>query len=135
VACDLRKRLAMGRVLPAWLCGCARLWVAVCGWLRQMHGQVARGSRAGSTGSNKRWTYKSGNLVMAPVVNNGVVYVGGSSGRVYGVSARSGAQVWSAAAGPYIVPSVELVGPPIGMGGQQDRAAAIAAELAEIIGG
>ena len=41
VACDLRKRLVMGRVLPAWLCGCARLGVAVCGWLRQMRGQSA----------------------------------------------------------------------------------------------
>jgi hypothetical protein len=40
VACDLRKRLVMGRVLSAWLRGCARLGVAVCGWLRQMRGQV-----------------------------------------------------------------------------------------------
>jgi hypothetical protein len=36
----MRKRLVMGRVLSAWLCGCARLGVAICGWLRQMRGQV-----------------------------------------------------------------------------------------------
>jgi hypothetical protein len=41
----------MGRVLPAWLCGCARLGVAICGWLRQMRGQVGgMGDRHGTLG-------------------------------------------------------------------------------------
>jgi outer membrane protein assembly factor BamB len=41
-------------------------------------------------------------LVTAPVVNNGVVYVGSSTGTVYGVS-TTGKQVWSGTAGTQIV--------------------------------
>jgi outer membrane protein assembly factor BamB len=67
------------------------------------------------SGSPKRWTFSNGSLVSAPVVNNGVVYAGGSSGRVYGVSASSGAKLWSAAAGPYMATGTEAVGLPIGM--------------------
>jgi outer membrane protein assembly factor BamB len=71
---------------------------------------------ASASGGPKRWTFKNGSLVTAPLVNNGVVYVGSSGGRVYGVSARSGARIWSAAAGPYMSPvGAEAGGPPIGM--------------------
>jgi outer membrane protein assembly factor BamB len=68
------------------------------------------------SGSPNRWTFKDGSLVTAAVVNNGVVYVGGSGGRVYGVSATSGTELWSAAAGLYMAaPGTESVGVPIGM--------------------
>jgi outer membrane protein assembly factor BamB len=68
------------------------------------------------SGSSKRWTYKNGSLVSAPVVSNGVVYIGSSAGRVYGISATSGVKVWSAAAGPYMTPATtESVMVPVGM--------------------
>ena len=67
------------------------------------------------SGRPNRWTFKNGSLVTAPVVNNGVVYVGGSGGRVYGVSATSGAELWSAAAGPYMASGTESAGVPAGM--------------------
>jgi outer membrane protein assembly factor BamB len=54
------------------------------------------------SGSPNRWSFKNGSLVTAPVVSNGVVYIGSSSGKVYGVSARSGATVWSGTAGTFI---------------------------------
>ncbi len=55
------------------------------------------------SGSPNRWTFSNGSLVTAPVVNGGVVYVGSSDGRVYGVSASSGTQVWSGTAGTSIL--------------------------------
>jgi outer membrane protein assembly factor BamB len=68
------------------------------------------------SGGPSRWTFTNGSLVTAPVVSNGVVYAGSSKGRVYGVSASSGARLWSAAAGPYMAaPGTESVGLPIGM--------------------
>ena len=67
------------------------------------------------SGSPNRWTFKNGSLVGAPVVSNGVVYIGGSSGKVYGVSARSGAKVWSGTAGPFISGTGADVDAPIGM--------------------
>ena len=54
------------------------------------------------SGSTRRWVFGDGSLVTAPVVNNGVVYVGNSSGTVYGVSASSGTKLWSRTAGPSI---------------------------------
>jgi outer membrane protein assembly factor BamB len=54
------------------------------------------------SGSPNRWTFGNGNLVTAPVVNGGVVFVGSSAGRVYGVSASSGTKVWSGTAGSTI---------------------------------
>jgi outer membrane protein assembly factor BamB len=41
------------------------------------------------------WTFTGdGNLVTAPVVVNNTVFVGSSSGKVYGLDAQTGAQVW-----------------------------------------
>jgi hypothetical protein len=54
------------------------------------------------SGSPDRWAFGDGTLVTAPVVNNGVVYVGSSTGTVYGVS-TTGKQVWSGTAGTQIV--------------------------------
>src|SRR6185437_8205925 len=54
------------------------------------------------SGSPNRWTFRNGNLVTAPVVNAGTVYVGSSHGRVYALSARSGARLWTGTAGPLI---------------------------------
>jgi len=42
------------------------------------------------------WTFAGdGALVTAPVVANGVVYIGSSNGNLYGVDALAGAQIWS----------------------------------------
>jgi len=54
------------------------------------------------SGSPDRWTFSNGNLVTAPVVNGGVVFVGSSDGTVYGVSASSGTKVWAGTAGATI---------------------------------
>jgi outer membrane protein assembly factor BamB len=54
------------------------------------------------SGSPDRWTFSNGNLVTAPVVNAGVVYVGSSHGRVYGLSVRSGARLFTGTAGTLI---------------------------------
>ena len=59
------------------------------------------------SGSPNRWTFNNGSLDTAPVVNNGVVYIGSSTGRVYGVSASSGVKVWAGTAGPAIGGPVE----------------------------
>jgi hypothetical protein len=68
-----------------------------------------------------RWTFGDGTLVTAPVVSGGVVYVGSGSGTVYGVSASSGAKVWSGTAGSVIAGTEEshsgvLIGMSIGGG-------------------
>src|SRR5262249_7475911 len=55
------------------------------------------------SGGPSRWEFGDGTFVTAPVVNNGVVYVGSSTGTVYGVSAKSHTTIWSAAAGSAIV--------------------------------
>jgi outer membrane protein assembly factor BamB len=54
------------------------------------------------SGSPNRWTFGDGTLVTAPIVSGGTVFVGSSNGTVYGVSASSGAQVWSGVAGTTI---------------------------------
>ena len=59
-----------------------------------------------ASGSPDRWSF-GGNLVTPPMVDGGVVYEGSRSGRVYGVSATSGHQVWSAKAGSVIAASDE----------------------------
>lgn len=59
------------------------------------------------SGRPKRWTFGDGTLVTAPVVSGGVVYIGSSSGSVYGVSASSGAKVWSRSAGSVIAGTEE----------------------------
>ena len=73
------------------------------------------------SGSPNRWEFGNGTLVTAPVVNDGVVYVGSSDGTVYGVSARSGSKVWSGTAGSTILAPDEqnvdvLVGIAVGGG-------------------
>jgi outer membrane protein assembly factor BamB len=55
------------------------------------------------SGSPNLWQWGNGTLVTAPVVNGGVVYVGGSDGTVYGISASAGTQVWSGTAGSTIL--------------------------------
>jgi outer membrane protein assembly factor BamB len=47
------------------------------------------------SGRPNHWTFRNGSLGTAPVVNGGVVYVGSSTGQVYGVSASSGAKLWT----------------------------------------
>ena len=73
------------------------------------------------SGSPNRWTFGNGDLVTAPVVSGGVVFVGSSAGTVYGVSASSGTQVWAGAAGSTIAGPDEqnadvLVGMAVGGG-------------------
>ena len=68
------------------------------------------------------WTFTGdGQLVTAPVVANGVVYVGSSSGNLYGVDAAVGSQVWTASASaalssPDPVFAPELTGLAVGEG-------------------
>jgi outer membrane protein assembly factor BamB len=74
----------------------------------------------GVSGSPDRWTFGSG-LVTAPVVSGGTVFVGGSNGTVYGVSATTGKRIWSGSAGSQILGPDEqnadvLVGMAIGNG-------------------
>ena len=47
-----------------------------------------------STG-DKVWIYTTGGGVSAPVVVNGVVYVGSTDDRVYALNAATGAEIWS----------------------------------------
>jgi outer membrane protein assembly factor BamB len=54
------------------------------------------------SGSPDHWTFGNGNLVTAPVVNGGTVFVGSSTGTVYGLSAASGKRIWAGKAGPVI---------------------------------
>jgi outer membrane protein assembly factor BamB len=73
------------------------------------------------SGSPNRWVFGNGTLVTAPVVSGGVVFVGGSDGTVYGVSASSGTQVWTGTAGSTILGPDEqnadvLIGMTIGGG-------------------
>lgn len=58
---------------------------------------------ADPSGTTTRWTFGSGTLVTAPIVSGDTVFVGGSNGTVYGVSASTGAQVWSGTAGNTIL--------------------------------
>jgi outer membrane protein assembly factor BamB len=51
------------------------------------------------SGSPNRWTFSGRSLDTAPVVNNGVVYALSTTGKVYGVSAASGTQVWTGTVG------------------------------------
>ncbi|MGO8956405.1 MAG: PQQ-binding-like beta-propeller repeat protein [Streptosporangiaceae bacterium] len=74
-----------------------------------------------ASGSPNRWSFGNGNLVTAPVVSNGTVYVGASNGTVYGVSASKGKQVWTGMAGSVVLPPDEqnadvLIGMSIGGG-------------------
>jgi outer membrane protein assembly factor BamB len=60
------------------------------------HTLVAR--RLGS--GHARWRFAAdGYLDSAPLISDGTVYVGSGSGRVYGVSLRSGRRVWRGGAG------------------------------------
>jgi outer membrane protein assembly factor BamB len=73
------------------------------------------------SGSPNRWTFSNGNLVTAPVVNGGVVFVGSSNGTVYGVSTSSGHPMWTGTAGSTILGPDEqnadvLVGMAVGGG-------------------
>jgi len=68
------------------------------------------------------WTFAGdGSLVTAPVVANGVVYIGSSGGTLYGVDAATGGQVWTANVGaamssPDPVFAPELTGLAVGEG-------------------
>jgi outer membrane protein assembly factor BamB len=55
------------------------------------------------TGSPDRWTFANGKLVTAPVVIGNVVFVGDSTGRVYGIAAGTGHRIWSGVAGSTII--------------------------------
>jgi outer membrane protein assembly factor BamB len=73
------------------------------------------------TGSPDRWSFGTGTLVTAPVVSGGTVFAGSSTGRVYGVSATTGKQLWTGVAGSVIVGPDEqnadvLVGMAVGDG-------------------
>lgn len=73
------------------------------------------------SGSPDHWAFGNGTLVTAPVVGGSTVFVGASSGTVYGVTASTGQQVWSGTAGSTIVGPDEqnadvLVGMAIGGG-------------------
>jgi outer membrane protein assembly factor BamB len=81
-------------------------------------GRLVAGPRSGGP---RRWSFGRGTLVTAPVVSGSVVFEGSSNGTVYGVSARTGAQVWSGKAGSRIVGvdeqnPVVLVGMAVGDG-------------------
>lgn len=83
--------------------------------------QQGKAVAVAASGSPNRWTFGSGTLVTAPVVSNGVVFVGSSTGVVYGVSASTGRRVWSGAAGSAILGPDEqdadvLIGMAIGNG-------------------
>jgi outer membrane protein assembly factor BamB len=75
-----------------------------------------------STDLSLAWTFAGdGSLATAPVVANGVVYVGSTNGNLYGVDAAQGAQLWTAAAGSAIsapdgIFATELTGLAIGEG-------------------
>lgn len=68
------------------------------------------------SGSPNRWQFGNGNLVTAPVAIGGAVFVGSNTGTVYGVSARTGKQVWSGTAGTQIVGPNDEIGMAIGGG-------------------
>jgi FOG: WD40-like repeat len=58
------------------------------------------------------WTFAGdGNLVTSPVVVNDTVFVGSSSGKVYGLDATTGAQVWLGVSQVGISPDSENGGP------------------------
>ncbi|TMD18346.1 MAG: hypothetical protein E6I99_16105, partial [Chloroflexi bacterium] len=57
-----------------------------------------------------------GHLDTSPVIANGVVYVGSSSGSLFGISEASGAQVWSDAVGTAVTSWPETVGLAVGQG-------------------
>ncbi len=72
---------------------------------------------AGSlTGSAARWSFGNGTLVTAPVVNGPLVFVGSSTGVVYGLSIRTGKRVWHGTAGSTIDAQGNFVGMAIGDG-------------------
>jgi outer membrane protein assembly factor BamB len=69
------------------------------------------------SGSPSRWVFGDGTLVTAPVVSSGVVYVGSSTGMVYGVSVKTHTRIWSARAGAAIVgPDEQNAGVLAGLG-------------------
>ena len=57
-------------------------------------------SAIGLSNSVIRWTFAGdGSLATAPIVVNGYVFIGSSSGKVYGLDATTGAQVWQVSLG------------------------------------
>jgi outer membrane protein assembly factor BamB len=54
------------------------------------------------SGSPDHWMFGDGNLVTAPVVSGGTVFVGSRTGTVYGLSAASGKHIWAGKAGSVI---------------------------------
>src|SRR5215813_436225 len=50
------------------------------------------------SGRPNRWTFRNGTLGTPPVASGAVVFVGGSAGKVYAVSASSGAKLWTGTA-------------------------------------
>lgn len=58
------------------------------------------------------WSFTGdGNLVTAPVVVNDTVFVGSSTGKVYGVDAATGVELWSGTSAAAISPDSETGGP------------------------
>jgi outer membrane protein assembly factor BamB len=58
------------------------------------------------------WTFSGdGHLVTAPVVVNNTVFVGSSSGNVYGLDVGTGAQIWMGVSTTPISPDSESGGP------------------------
>jgi outer membrane protein assembly factor BamB len=64
---------------------------------------VQQGALVAAAGGRDRWSFGTGSLVTAPVVNDGVVFEGSRNGIMYGVSASTGRRVWSARAGSVIL--------------------------------
>jgi outer membrane protein assembly factor BamB len=50
------------------------------------------------SGRPNRWTFRNGTLGTPPVVSGAAVFVGGSAGKLYAVSASSGAKLWTGTA-------------------------------------
>ncbi len=50
------------------------------------------------SGRPNRWTFRNGTLGPAPVISGGAVFVGGSAGKVYAISATTHAKLWTGTA-------------------------------------
>src|SRR5262249_28500741 len=59
-----------------------------------------------------RWTFTGdGGLITAPVVVNGTVFIGSSTGKVYGIDAATGGPVWIGTSPQAIIEDSEDGGP------------------------
>lgn len=60
------------------------------------------------SGRPNRWTFRNGTLGTSAVISGAAIFVGGSAGKVYAVSATSHAKLWT---GTAISPNASSVGP------------------------